>query len=259
MKPPPPLPSSLPPSVASMPLFARMMNVFAIPGDVFEDVRQSPNNPGSWLLPVLLACAVGVVSAVILFSQPAILEEMRAMRAKAMQHQVEAGKMTQAQADRVLEAVERFTRPTFMKISGAVGAMVISFARVFWWAFALWLLALIFVRVRIPYLKALETTGLASLIGTLGMVVTLLLQINLGRSTATPSLALAVSDFDPGNKMHMVMGALNLIQVWMVLVMGVGLAKLSGIPFSRAALLVLGCYLLQTSALVLMGAGMAAL
>ena len=90
-------------------------------------------------------------------------------------------------------------------------------------------------------------------------LVRLLLQINLGRSTATPSLALVVSDFDPANKMHLVMGALNLVQVWMILIMGLGLARLARVPFARAGLLVIAWYLLQTSALVLMGAGMAAL
>lgn len=242
-----------------MPLLARMMNIFAVPGEVFENVKRSPNSPGSWLVPILIACVVGTIAAIILFSQPAILQEMREMRAKAMQQQVEKGKLTQKQADQAMDMVEKFSSPTILKVSGAVGAMVVSFVRVFWWAFALWLLALLLLRARIPYLKALEVTGLASLIGTLGMLVTLLLQVNLGRATATPSLALAVTDFDPGNKMHLVMGALNLVQVWMVLVMGLGLARLTNVPFMRASLLVVAFYFLQTSALVLMGAGMATL
>ncbi len=252
-------PPSPEPAPTPMPLLARMMNVFAVPGDVFENVKRSPNSPGSWLLPILVACVVGTVSAIILFSQPAILQQMREMRAKVMQQQVEKGKLTQQQADEAIAMVEKFSTPTIMKISGAVGAMVVSFVRVFWWAFALWLLALLLLRCRIPYLKALEVTGLASLIGTLGMMVTLLLQINLGRTTATPSLALAVTDFDPANKMHMVLGALNLVQVWMVLVMGLGLARLTNVPFARAGLLVVAFYFLQTSALVWMGAGMATL
>jgi hypothetical protein len=242
-----------------MPLLARMMNVFAVPGEVFDDVKRSATAPGSWLAPILLACVVGTISTLILFSRPEILQEMRGTRAKAMQQQVEKGKITQAQADEAMVMVEKFTTPTILKVSGVVGALAVSFVRVFWWAFALWLLALLLLRARVPYLKALEVTGLASLIGTLGMLVTLLLQINFGRSTATPSLALAVSDFDPSNKMHLVLGALNLVQVWMVLVLGLGLARLTGVPFARASLLVMAFYFLQTSALVLMGAGMAAL
>jgi hypothetical protein len=240
-----------------MPLLARMMNVFAVPGQVFENVKRSPNAAGSWLVPILIGCVVGTITASVLFSQPTILQEMREMRIKTMQQQVDKGKLTQEQMDDILEKTEKFMTPTIMKISGAIGGMVASVVRVFWWAFALWLLALLLVRSRIPFSKALEVTGLASLIGILGMLVTLLLQINLGSSTATPSLALTVSEFDPANKMHMVLGALNLVQVWMVLVMGLGLAKLSGIPFMRASLLVIAFYFLQTSALVLMGAGMA--
>jgi len=242
-----------------MPLFARMMNVFAMPGEVFENVKHSPNAPSSWLVPILIACVIGTVSAMILFSQDSILQQMREMRGKAMQQQVEKGKLTQAQADQAMDMVEKFSTPTLMKVFGAAGSMVISFVRVFWWAFALWLLALLLVRIRIPFLKALEVTGLSSLIGTLGILITLLLQINLGRTTATPSLALAVHDFNPENKLHMVMGALNLIQVWMILVMAVGLSRLTNVPFLRASLLVIAFYFLQTSVLVLMGAGLATL
>jgi len=242
-----------------MPLFARMMNVFAMPGEVFENVKHSPNAPSSWLVPILIACVIGTVSAMILFSQDSILQQMREMRGKAMQQQVEKGKLTQAQADQAMDMVEKFSTPTLMKVFGAAGSMVISFVRVFWWAFALWLLALLLVRIRIPFLKALEVTGLSSLIGTLGILITLLLQINLGRTTATPSLALAVHDFNPENKLHMVMGALNLIQLWMILVMAVGLSRLTNVPFLRASLLVIAFYFLQTGVLVLMGAGLATL
>lgn len=182
---------------------------------------------------------------------------------EGIQKQVDAGKMTQAKADRMFAGMEKgvefMTQPGTLKAMHSIGGIVVGFVRVFWWAFALWLLALLFLRIRLPYLKALEVTGLASLIGTLGMAVTLLLQINLGRTTATPSLALAVSDFDPSNKMHMVMGALNLMQVWMVLVMGVGLSRLANVSFARASLLVIAFFLLQTSGLIWMGAGMAAL
>lgn len=256
---PPPLEPVAKPPPEPMPLLARMMNVFAMPGEVFENVKHSPKAPGSWLAPVLIACVVGTITAIILFSQETIVREVREKQAKVLQGQVEKGKITQADADNALQMMEKFSSPTLLKISGAVGAVVVSFARVFWWAFALWVLGRLFLRVPVPYLKALEVTGLASLIGTLGMVVTLLLRINLGQSTATPSLALVVSEFDPGNKMHMVLAALNLVQIWMILVMGVGLARLTNVPFLRASLLVLAFYFFQTSALVLMGAHMGAL
>jgi hypothetical protein len=253
----PPLELSPEPASEPMPVLARMMNVFAVPGEVFANVKHSPNSPASWLLPILVASVVGMVAAVILFSQETIIHEVREAQAKAMQQQVEKGTLTQAQADEAMTMIEKFSSPTIMKISGSVGAIVVSFVRVFWWAFALWLLALLLLRVRMPYLKVLEVTGLASLIGTLGILVKLLLQINLGRTSATPSLALAVTEFDPSNKLHLVLGAVNLVQIWMVVVMGVGLARLTNIPLTRAILLVVAFYFLQTSALIMLGAGMA--
>lgn len=270
MNEPPPIDSadSTPPT--PMPLLARMMNVFAVPGEVFENIRRSPNAPSSWVMPILIACVVSVLAALILYSQPAVVAQTRQMMNQqfekqrvAIQKQVDDGKMEQARADEALEGMEKgfefMTRPGSLKVLHSVGGVVVGFVRVFWWAFALWLLSLLLLRVRIPYVKALEVTGLSSLIGTLGILVTLLLQINLGRPSATPSLALGLSDFDPSNKMHMVLGALNLVQVWMILVMGLGLARLTNMPFARASLLVVAFYFLQTSALVLMGAGAAIL
>lgn len=256
MNEPPPIDPTPQAPAKPMPLLARMMNVFAVPSEVFEDVRRSPNAPGSWVVPILVACVVGILTSLVLFSQPAILQEVRTMRVKAMDQAVEKGKLTQAQADEALAQTERFMTPTLLKVFGSLGSIVVSFVRVFWWAFAIWLLALLFIRTRIPFLKALEVAGLSSLIGTLGLVVNLLLQINLGRTTATSSLALAVSDFDPSNKFHLVLSALNLVQVWMILVLGLGLAKLTHVPFMRTFLLLVALYCLQTSMLILMGAGM---
>ena len=140
---PPSLKTPPPAAPQPMPLPARMMNVFAVPGEVFEDVKRSPNALSSWLAPILIAWVVGTISAIILFSQDTILHEMREMRAKAMQQQVEKGKLSQEQADQAMAMVDKFSSPTIMKISGAVMAMVVSFVRVFWWAFALWLLSLL--------------------------------------------------------------------------------------------------------------------
>jgi len=46
------------------------------------------------------------------------------------------------------------------------------------------------------------------------------------------------------------------VQVWKVLIMGLGLARLAEVPFARAGLLVIAFYFLQTSVLVFMGAGL---
>lgn len=253
-----------------MPLLARLMNVFAVPGEVFENVRVAPVSIGSWLVPLILAACVGIVSAQVLFSRPAVLAEVRQLQEKQMDRQrqaiekrVEEGKLKRAEADRALQGMDKMmemgSSPKFLKAVGAVTGVFAALLQVFGWAFLLWLMALLLLRSRIRYLKLLEVAGLSLMIGTLGDVVKLLLQVNLGRSTATPSLALAVTDFDPNNRMHLVLGALNLVDIWAVLVLAVGLARLARVPFPRAAFLIVGFWILQQGTLILLGAGVAAL
>ena len=253
-----------------MPLLARLMNVFAVPSEVFENVRLAPVSIGSWLIPLILAAAVGIVSAQVLFSRPAVLAEMRQLQEKQMDRQrqaiekrVEEGKIKRADADRALQGMEKMmemgSNPKFLKGVGVVTGVFAALLQVFGWAFLLWLMALLLLRSRIRFLKAMEVAGLSLMIGTLGEVVKLLLQVNLGRSTATLSLGLAVSDFDPDNRMHLVLGALNLVDIWAVMVLAIGLARLARVPFARAAFLVVGFWIVQQGTLILLGAGMAAL
>jgi hypothetical protein len=51
-----------------MSLGARLTNVFIGPWEVFEEVKQGPPSLANWLVPALLLCLVGVVSAFVIFS-----------------------------------------------------------------------------------------------------------------------------------------------------------------------------------------------
>ena len=61
----------------TMSLAARLLNVFAIPGDVFEEVKATRASVGNWLAPVILSAVVGAISAIVIFSQPAIQQQLR--------------------------------------------------------------------------------------------------------------------------------------------------------------------------------------
>jgi hypothetical protein len=242
-----------------MSLPARLLNVFAVPGEVFTEVKSAPPLTSNWLVPTICSALIGALAAFIIFSQPAVLQQIREQQQKVMDQQVKAGKMTQAQADQALAVMEKVTGPTLMKIIGGVGAMVVSFIHVVWWAFVLWLLSRWFLKVQIRYAKALEVVGLAMMIGVLGAIVGMLLIVNLGRMGATPSLALMVSDFDATRKSHLFMGAANVFYFWQIGVTAVGLSKLAEVPFVRALWVVLAFWLLQESFFILVGMGQFAL
>lgn len=235
------------PKPPAMSLPARLLNVFAAPGEVFDDVRASARCTANWLAPVLLACVIAAASAIVVASQPAIQQQIREQQEGAVEKQVQAGKMTREQADQQLAMMQKFVTPTLMSIFGAAAAIVISFISLFGWSLVLWLAGLWFLKTRFNYMKAVEVVGLATMIGVLGTIVKLLLQVNLSNPASSPSLALAVKDFDPKNTLHLVLAGLNAFDIWRVVVMSVGLSRLAGSPFARAAVPVLGFWLLWSA------------
>lgn len=243
MEPPPILETPPPPAAPGEPtmsLPARLMNVFAVPGDVFEEVKSTPHVISNWLAPALIACVVGVVSVIIVLSQPAIQQQLREKQEQAMEKKfeelIQAGKITREQADQQMAAVGKLFGGAFQKVMGSAGVVIYSFARVFFWALVLWLLARWLLQTRIGYMKAAEVSGLAGMIGVLGAIVALLLRVNFSNPAASPSLALTVGEFDEKNVTHMLLAMVNLFDVWQVGVMASGLARLAGVPFVRAAL-----------------------
>lgn len=249
-------------SVASKPppmsLMARLMNVFAGPGEVFDDIKASPQAITNWLIPALLFAFVGVISSIVMFSQPAIVQQIHEQQAKKMDELVKAGKMSQADADKALAMADKITGPTMLKIFGSVAAVIASFVRLLWWALILWLLGKL-LKKPFGYGKALEIIGLASMITVLGSLVTVLLIVNLGRMIATPSLALTVTDFDVTRKSHLMLGTVNFFYFWQIGILSVGLSKLAGVTFMRAMPLVLTCWILQELLLIFSGMGQFAL
>jgi len=257
MEQPPPLtPESppAPPRPARLTLPARLLNVFAVPGDVFEEVRTARPCAANWLVPALIACGVGVISVLVVFSQPAIQQRVREQQQQALEQkldkQVRAGTLSREQADRTMAAMEAFLGPTMLKLSGSVSAVAYGFARVFFWAAVLWALGRWWLAAPFGYGKAAEVAGLAGMIGVLGMVVKALLQINFGNPAASPSLALAVGEFDPRNLSHLLLAMVDLFDLWQVGALASGLARLTGAPWLRAAVPLLGVWLVLSGLLI---------
>lgn len=258
----PPVVEATPPPAPrepSLSLAARLVNVFAVPGEVFDDVRTSRRAASNWIVPALLTALVGTLAAVLMFSQPAIQQQVREQQEKAVEEQVKAGKLSRAQADQALAVMEQFTGPRMMIAFGTLGAVVNGFARCFGWGLVIWLLGRWALKARFDYMKAVEVAGLAGMIAVLGTLVAVLLIVNLGKLFSTPSLALAVEDFDVKKTGHLLLGAANLFTFWHVAVMSVGLARLSGVPWARAMFVMFGFWLLWTLGLVFSGLGQMAL
>ncbi len=218
-----------------------------------------PCASATWLVPLVIYAVVGVITVCILFAQPAIRQTIHDQQVKALDQQVQQGKMTQAQEDQALQVMDKFMGPTMLSVLGSVGAVLNSFISVFWWALVLWLFGRWFLKTRFHYMKAVEIAGLASVIIVLGMVVSTLLAVILGRLYVGPSLSVFVNDFDPKNRVHLLLGAVNVVYFWHTAVLGIGLAKLSGGSTAKALMVVFAYWIVAEFLLIAAGVGSLAL
>jgi hypothetical protein len=218
-------------------LAARLANVFATPGEVFDEVKTSPPRAAHWVVPGLLSCLVGVISVWVLFSQDDLRQQMMEQQAKAMEKKLE--QLPPAERERARQTMSAFTGSTLVKAVAAGGAVFVAFAQVLVVGTVLWLLGKSLFQADATYLKALEVSGLASMISVLGGIVSLLLVLITGRLTANLGPGLLLREFDANRISHLALAALNCMTLWYVAVLALGLARLSGVSWGRASAVLL--------------------
>jgi hypothetical protein len=229
-------------------LASRLANVFVVPGEVFEEVKASPHHTANWLVPMLLACAVGLASAITLFSTESLARQMHEGPEKAIQQQIDSGKIPRAQGESTMNAVA-----LLIKVSAYVHAVVGAVVWPFILAVVVWLLGKFVFKAEFAYLKALEVSGLAAMIGVLNKVVSLLLALGMGNLFATPSPALLIRAFDVGNFLHLAAASCNVLTIWHVGVVAAGLAKMSGVSWAKAAGWLYALWVVAVSGSLLLG------
>ena len=221
--------------------FGRAANVFAAPGELFEEVKAAPPQTSSWLLPYIAVLLVGLCSFLVLFSNQTLREQMLESQRQDLQKQVETGKMTQEQMDRAEQMMEG---GTLTEVIGSAGVVVVV-SLVFFLYPAL-LLAILKFGLKSPgaYKKMLEVSGLSSLIGVLGSIVTVLMMFALGSIHATPGGSLLVmNSYDAHNVGHNLLASLNIFTIWQTAFVGLGLAKISGKSSTVSMGMVFGLWL----------------
>ncbi len=253
--PPTPEPASAAPPPASS-LSGRLMNVLAAPGEVFEEVKAAGATNANWLMPAILLILVSWVGAALVFSQPAIRQQLIDKADKAIDQQVEKGKLPGDQAEKSRPLVEKATMVAAV-VSAVAGTPMVAFALPFWWGLILWLGGKV-LKGNFSYMKAVEVAGLANMISVLDAVIRTLLILVTGNLFASPSLALAVKDFDPQNTLHTLCALVNVMLFWVLVVRSIGLARLSGASIGKAALWVFGIWATYTGALIGLGAALRA-
>jgi hypothetical protein len=231
-------------------LASRLMNVFSAPGEVFAEVKSSPNCFQNWLVPALVFLLASWVGAAIMFSQDSVRHQMEEVQEAAMQKQfqkqIEAGKMTQAQVNQVKASAAQFG-----SIGQIIAAVIVPFfvagLTPFWGGLIIWLGGFVFGR-RLDYMKAVEAAGLPLMILAVGALVKGLLAAAMGNAFVSIGPALLVKNFDPTNMVHTSLIAIDVFAIWALALRAIGLAKLGDISMVKALVWVFGIWITFTGA-----------
>ena len=254
---PTPEPQPVEPPVPGMSLAGRLLNIFAAPGEVFDEIKTAPHRTSNWLIPALLLIFLSWVGAWLIFSQPAIQHQMSDLSNKAIDRQVEKGKLTSAQADQARAAADKFENISY-KIGAVVAPVLMAFISPFWGGLILWLVGSFALKAPFPYLKAVEIAGLANLILVLDVVVRTLLVLITGNLFATLSLTLVAKDLDPQNTIYALLALVNVMTLWWLAVRSSGLARLTGGSAAKTAAWIFGIWIVLSGIMIGFGAAMKA-
>ena len=227
-----------------------MVNIFASPGEVYENVRQTPITHKNWVIPTIILVVVGALLTYLILSNPVIADQYKQQQKvqmdKQFEKQIQQGKMTQEQADQARAQAEQFTSPTMMIIWGLGAATIGPFFLLFFMALIYWLLGKTVIKAASPYFKVAEVVGLTFYISVLETIVTTILVIGLGNAFATPSLALLVPNFSTENQFHMLASSANVFTFWILAVVSIGLAKIFEKDFPKVLFLVCAIWVIWT-------------
>jgi hypothetical protein len=238
-----------------MSLGARLFNVFATPGEVFEQIRGTRVSAANWLSPGLILIAVSWLGAWLLFSQDSIQQQVREITDQAIEKQIQKNHMSDQQAEQARTVGAKFGS-IGTKVSVAVAPVFAGLLTPFWWGLILWLVGNKALKGSFSYMKGVEIAGLAGMIGVLDAIVRTLLILVMGNLFASPSLALFVKQFDPQNTVHSLLAIVNVMTFWILVVRAIGLARLTGVGFGKSAAWVFGVWAVTTAIMVGFGLAM---
>lgn len=220
-----PVSSNATPTVSSF--VSRVTDVFTAPGDVYAEVAEAPVQTSSWVLPWVISLLLAIGFTYALYNNATLRQQIFEMQERGMKEKVAEGKMTQDQYDRFSEGMES-SGPVMFMLFGAGSQIIFISVVVFGVTLVFWIVAKFGLKFTGSYTKMLEVYGLASVIGILGSIITLLMMNLFDSFYAGPSASMAMlGSFDATNKVHRLLASLNVFTLWQVAVLGIGTAKVS--------------------------------
>ncbi len=233
-----------PETTSELTLSDKFIGILSSPGEIYEQMARSEKKNSHWSIPAFIALVSMIISMFVMFSQPAIQDQLHGSQVQAMQKQVDQGKMTQEQMEKALE-FSKGGSPMFL-IFGSIGVVFYIYVSLFGFSLGYWLIGKTVFKSSVPYLKICETYGLGMLIIPVSTMISLVFIVAMGSMYAGPNLGMLVGEIDPMNKTHTLLTAISALSIWQFSVVGIGLSKVWSIPTVKGISVSLVFWLLVT-------------
>ncbi|MDH4068903.1 MAG: YIP1 family protein [Ignavibacteria bacterium] len=208
----------------------KVVNLFASPGELFEEIARTGITARNWLIPWLIYVLITIVTGQILVGNPSLSGQLESAMRKQFDQSVEksiiAGDMTQEEAEQAFETFASPRSPWFSLMS-AGGTLFLSLAILFLLGLIGWLLGRTAMNATAEFMKVVEVLGMVFIISGVEQVVTMALMLLTDSIYASPSLALLLlPDVNLEDRTHLALAKLNLFTFWIIALVSIGLGKL---------------------------------
>jgi len=244
----------IPEPSTEMSISDKFVGILSSPGEVYQTIVGTEPNTKNWAIPLVLTIIIGIIFTFVVFSQPAIQDQMTETQNKAMQKSVEEGKMTQEQMDQAQEMNPAKPGSPMFLIFGSVVVVFVMAISLFLYSLVYFLAGKFALHSTVSYSKILEVNGLALYVAAIVSLLTMVMVVAMGSIHASLSPALLISDFDPTNKQHKILAALNLFEFWNLFVISVGLSKVWNVTIGKSLGVVGGVWLVWNIIKLFVGA-----
>ena len=209
----------------------KMVGVLTEPSTFFKKIANLPLKSSDWLIPLIIAIVITMISSAIMMTNPAIKADMQEKQMKQVekyfQEQVDKGAMTQAQADQIMDQqAQRMEQGSGLQLTIAMISIPIIFFIVFFIiAGVYFLLSKFALKGDGTYKTTLSAYGLSYYVVIIQAIVIIIVAIALGkmlRDVSVGSLMGMDSETLGGWFMH----RLDIFSIWLYSVISIALAKM---------------------------------
>ncbi|MEP0860522.1 MAG: YIP1 family protein [Ignavibacterium sp.] len=207
----------------------KMIGVFTEPSNTFEAIAKFPVRSIDWVLPVVIVfILIGLMRSLAMLNEEVALQTRQA-QIEMFDKMVSEGKMTQEDADKAIEGIEKqmeFMRGPIGWVINVVSTLIFGFIFFFIIAGIYFLFIKFFLKGEGSYQHVLVASGLTSYITMIQVLIGGILTFVLGKIFMDTSVANFL-DLEKGSIVKFIVSKIDPISIWAYSVLAIGLAKLN--------------------------------